>query len=245
MLFGIPNTYLEFQICDWSYQITEKVFLSYQEQELDQQLSDEQNYWQTIRGVRSFMWWHQVPEFESTSSSQDDNPFAGLRTQAIGKVPVKLPSHECLCRKMKKLNITLTEGYPTCGSKTFVVPKTEKWYDMCAEKKDFSWSKVPCWTDALARLNSFFPRIARQSLPLAPASRPIPQDTLRRWERSARHQSDWSKVSLYPSPSFLYKNQLAKEGPDSVPPVVIPALTPNLDKSLKADGSLCPVRALH
>ena len=33
------------------------------------------------------------------------------------------------------------------------------------------------------------------------------------WQnRNIRHQSDWSKVSLYPSPSFLSKNQLAKEG---------------------------------
>ena len=35
--------------------------------------------------------------------------------------------------------------------------------------------------------------------------------------KNIRHQSDWSKVSLYPSPSFLSKNQLAEEGPDSVP----------------------------
>ena len=63
--------------------------------------------------------------------------------------------------------------------------------------------------------------------------------------KNIRHQSDWSKVSLYPSPSFLSKNQLAKEGPDSVAPVVIPALAPSLDKSLKGDRSLCPVRALH
>ena len=63
--------------------------------------------------------------------------------------------------------------------------------------------------------------------------------------KNIRHQSDWSKVSLYPSPSFLSKNQLAKEGPDSVAPVVIPALAPTLDKSLKGDRSLCPVRALH
>ena len=61
--------------------------------------------------------------------------------------------------------------------------------------------------------------------------------------KNIRHQSDWSKVSLYPSPSFLSKNQLAKEGPDSVAPVVIPALAPSLDKSLKGDRSLCPVRA--
>ena len=55
--------------------------------------------------------------------------------------------------------------------------------------------------------------------------------------RNIRHQSDWSKVSLYPSPSFLSKNQLAKEGPESVAPVVIPALAPTLDKSLSQKPS--------
>ena len=52
-------------------------------------------------------------------------------------------------------------------------------------------------------------------------------------------------MSLYPSPSFLSKNQLAKEGPDSVAPWVITALALTLDRSLKSDGSLCPVRALR
>ena len=59
------------------------------------------------------------------------------------------------------------------------------------------------------------------------------------WQNgNIRHQSDWSKVSLSPSPSFLSKNQVAKEGPDSVAPGVITALAPTLDRSL------CPVRAL-
>ena len=66
------------------------------------------------------------------------------------------------------------------------------------------------------------------------------------WQhKNIRHQSDWSKVSLFPSPSFLSKNQLAKEGPESVAPVVIPSLVPTLDRSLKSDRSLCPVRALR
>ena len=66
------------------------------------------------------------------------------------------------------------------------------------------------------------------------------------WQnRNIRHQSDWSKVSLYPSPSFLSKNQLAKEGPDSVALGVTIALAPTLDRSLKSDRSLCPVRALR
>ena len=65
------------------------------------------------------------------------------------------------------------------------------------------------------------------------------------WQnRNIRHQSDLSKVSLYPSPSFLSKNQLAKEGPDSVAPGVITALAPTLDRSLKSDRSLCPVKSI-
>ena len=61
--------------------------------------------------------------------------------------------------------------------------------------------------------------------------------------KNIKHQTIWSKVSLYSSPSFLSKNQLAKESPDSVAPVVIPSLPPDLDKSLKAYRSLCLVRA--
>ena len=63
--------------------------------------------------------------------------------------------------------------------------------------------------------------------------------------KNIRHQENWSQVSLYPSPSFLSKNQLARDGPASVAPVVIPALAPTLDKSLSENRSLCPVRALR
>ena len=63
--------------------------------------------------------------------------------------------------------------------------------------------------------------------------------------KNIRHQEDWSNVSLYPSPGFISKNHLAKEGPGCVAPVIIPALAPTLDKSLKEDRTLCPVRALR
>ena len=62
--------------------------------------------------------------------------------------------------------------------------------------------------------------------------------------KNIRHQEDWSNVSLYPSPSFISKNHLAKEGPGCIAPVIIPALAPTLDKSLKEDRTLCPVRSL-
>ena len=51
-------------------------------------------------------------------------------------------------------------------------------------------------------------------------------------------------MSLYPSPGFISKNHLAKEGPGCVALVIIPVLAPTLDKSLKEDRTLCPVRAL-
>ena len=41
----------------------------------DQELSAEQSYRETLRGVRSFMAWNDILEFDSASSSQDDNPF--------------------------------------------------------------------------------------------------------------------------------------------------------------------------
>ena len=59
-----------------------------EDEELDQELSEEASYQETMRGVRSFMGWHQIPDFDSSSSSLDDNPFAGVRTQPTGKVSI-------------------------------------------------------------------------------------------------------------------------------------------------------------
>ena len=52
------------------------------------------------------------------------------------------------------------------------------------------------------------------------------------------------KVSLFPS-DFIAKNQLAREGSQSVSPVTIPALTTIVDRQFKEDRTLCPVRALR
>ena len=41
------------------------------EDSTDQDLSEDANYRETIRGVRSFMGWHQIPDFDSASSSLD------------------------------------------------------------------------------------------------------------------------------------------------------------------------------
>ena len=81
----------------------------------DQDLSEDANYRENIRGVRSFMGWHHIPDYNS-AASMDDNPFAGSRVKRTGKVFVRLPVDEWLCRKMEKLNLTVAEGYPSSNS---------------------------------------------------------------------------------------------------------------------------------
>ena len=88
------------------------------EDSTDQDLSEDANYRETIGGVRSFMGWHQIPDFDSASSSLDDNPFAGSRVKPTGKVSVKLPVDEWLCRKFERLNLTVAEGYPSRNTET-------------------------------------------------------------------------------------------------------------------------------
>ena len=55
----------------------------------------------------------------------------------------------------------------------------------------------------------------------------------------------WEKVALFPSSDFTAKNQLAREGSQSVSPVTIPAFTTIVDRQFKENRTLCPVRALR
>ena len=55
----------------------------------------------------------------------------------------------------------------------------------------------------------------------------------------------WEKVALFPSSDFIAKNQLAREGSQSVSPVTIPALTTIVDRQFKEDRTLCLVRAMR
>ena len=146
-----------------------------------------------MRGVRSFMGWNKIPEFETVSSS-DDNPFAGACTQPTGKTSVKLPVDDWLCQKMDKLNLTVTEGYPARNTDTagllkdqFIKPpRSSRWYGMHAEKKDCESNTVHTWSPEPAKLNHSFSWVARRSFPSA---RAFSQDMLRHWERAAHEQT--------------------------------------------------------
>ena len=54
---------------------------------------------------------------------------------------------------------------------------------------------------------------------------------------------DWDQVQLTPSPSFIAKNQQAKEGPNIISPVIIKSLKCDQDPQ-NTDILLCPVKAL-
>ena len=75
-------------------------------------MSAEQIYRETIHGVRSFMAWTQIPEFDSASSSLDDNPFAGTRTSHTSKVSVMVPVYDWFCWKFEKLNLFRKATHP-------------------------------------------------------------------------------------------------------------------------------------
>ena len=157
---------------------------------------------ETVRGVRSIMNWHKIPEFETVSSAADDNPFAGTRVQPTVKVLVKLPVEDWLCRKMSKLNLTITEGYPTRNADNAGLlrdqfinhppptphPRLSRWYGMHAEK-DSESTTVRTWSPEPAKLNHSFSRFVCRSLPTALPSRAFSQDLLRHWERAAREQT--------------------------------------------------------
>ena len=115
------------------------------------------------------MGWDHIPDFDSSSSSLDGNPLASSRTQPTGKVSIKLPADDWLCRKLEKLNVTVAEGYLSRNAETAGMLRDQfvKTYDMHTEKKDTATSKVFYWSPDPAKLNSTFSRVARHSLPSA------------------------------------------------------------------------------
>ena len=55
----------------------------------------------------------------------------------------------------------------------------------------------------------------------------------------------WENIELFPSSDFIAKNQLAREGSQTVSAVTIPVLTTIVDSQFKVDRTLCLVWALR
>ena len=167
--------------------------------------TEEMNYRETVRSVRSFMGWTHIPDFESDLNEPDksNNPWKGKNPKRPARISVEMPPDDWLCQKLERLNTVVAEGYPSraqdsAGLKKdqFVkIPKSQaRWYQMYTIKQDGPHRpgrKLFSWHNTKAKLNSQFPRLTKASAyPAAgPPSRPISQEYLRRWEKCARENS--------------------------------------------------------
>ena len=167
--------------------------------------TEDMTYRETVRSVRAFMGWHHIPTFESDYSEPDksNNPWKGKHPRKPTRISVAMPPDDWLCQKLECLNVTVAEGYPSwaqdyAGLKRdqFVkVPKTQsRWYKMHLVKPEGPHRpgrSVFSLHNTETKVNSQFPRITRASAypSTGPPSRPICQESLRRWERAAREDS--------------------------------------------------------
>ena len=170
-----------------------------------QDQTEDMTYRETGRSVRSFMGWNHIPIYESDLSEPDksNNPWKGKNPKKPARISVAMPPDDWLCQKLEKLNTTVAEGYPSraqdsAGLKRdqFIkIPKSQsRWYHMHTLKPDGPHrpgKNLFSQSDSGAKLNSQFPMILKASSypPSGPASRPVSQDYLRRWERCAREGS--------------------------------------------------------
>ena len=122
-----------------------------------------------MRGIRSYMGWNHIPDMDSSTKSSDDNPFAGPKLQAPGKVSVVLPTDEWLCNKLSMPNLTLVQGYPSRSTEAGTLQRDQfvrtaksqsKWYNLHAEVKKDTSDSVKSWNTGSSRLNSTYLRIA-------------------------------------------------------------------------------------
>ena len=81
--------------------------------EMEQIPSEEQTYRETMKVIREYMGWSDIPDLDSANTASDDNPFSGPKAGMPGEVSVQMPTEDWLCKKIGKLNLTLVEGYPS------------------------------------------------------------------------------------------------------------------------------------
>ena len=53
--------------------------------EPDQALFAEHTYRETMRGIRSYMGWSEIPDMDSSNTASDDNPFSGPKSSCAQK----------------------------------------------------------------------------------------------------------------------------------------------------------------
>ena len=135
-----------------------------------QEKNEEMNYRETVRAVRAFLGFTQIPDFEASTGDYDcsDNPWKGKHPWKSGKVSLELPADDWLCHKIEKLNVRAAEGSLSLSQESaglkqdqFIrTPKIQaKWYrQSCLRPEDPQCPRrsVFSWSDSEARLNAQF-----------------------------------------------------------------------------------------
>ena len=167
--------------------------------------TEDMNYRETVRSIRSFMGWNHIPTFESDLSEPDksNNPWKGKLPKRPARISVAMPPDDWLCQKLEKLNTVVAEGYPSRSQDSAGLKKDQfvkvpisqnRWYQMHMirpEGPHRPGKTLFSWHNSEVKVNSQFPLIVKASAYPAtgPPSRPITQQYLRRWERCARENS--------------------------------------------------------
>ena len=99
---------------------------------------------------------HGVDPHTDNSSSADD--IQAPKQQPLGRISVKLPNDEWLCRKMDKLNVT---GFSRCLSKVQSSMQVQLRKIQSEQSKGKSSEKTSSATDELQYLMNFNSRITQ------------------------------------------------------------------------------------
>ena len=106
-----------------------------------QQQTEDMTFRETVRSVRSFMGWDDIPVFESDLSEPDksNNLWRSKHPRKPARISVAMLPDDWLCQKLEKLNTTVAEGYPSKAQDSaslkkdqFIkIPKSQsRWYQM-------------------------------------------------------------------------------------------------------------------
>ena len=77
--------------------------------------TEDMNYLEMVRSIRSFIGWNHIPTFESDLSEPDKstNPWKGKLPKRPACISVAMSPDDWLCQKLEKLNAVVAEGYPS------------------------------------------------------------------------------------------------------------------------------------
>ena len=112
-----------------------------------------------------------------------------------------LPTEDWLCTKFEKMNLNAASGYPSPTMESTPLARDQflrfntgsgKWYAIHPPQSQETpgSGRVMFWPYQAAKLNAAFNRVARVDVQRRPpTSRPIPQEVLRKWERTARNNT--------------------------------------------------------